>query len=249
MVTSLLHEIAHSRIASLRGYKLYEISLMPYGAVINCNTNFNSKDNIYIALAGPIFNLLIAVFGVSLWWIFPVTYNYTVFFVKANLLLAVFNFLPIFPLDGSRIVMSLSKNKKRTTQIINGISIGFGIFLLILCVVSIFFVFNINIGILGVFIVYGAILGVNKPTYEQMCKCTFSQKNYAQGVEEKHIFIYENMPLYQILEMQKNSTKLVLHILDSSEKEYYKLQEEALQNILEKNELSCQIGNCLPNKK
>jgi len=59
-----------------------------------------------VALAGPLSNLILAfVFGISLRF-FPQIYSFS-FIVWINILLAVFNLVPIPPLDGSKILFAV----------------------------------------------------------------------------------------------------------------------------------------------
>jgi len=87
---------------------------------INPNNFKNPKKGMAIsALAGPVSNLLMATCGAALLGIINYIYynnaaqsitfvemsrNFLYYFVFLNILLAVFNFLPVPPLDGSRIV-------------------------------------------------------------------------------------------------------------------------------------------------
>ena len=67
------------------------------------------KDMIWVGMAGPITNIGLAIFFSVLAKAYP-SPEYSEFFVLAifiNLLLAVFNMIPIPPLDGSRLVMGL----------------------------------------------------------------------------------------------------------------------------------------------
>ncbi|MCS7184191.1 MAG: site-2 protease family protein [Patescibacteria group bacterium] len=69
------------------------------------------RDMALVALAGPVTNILIALILISLlkiFLIFEFTVNkeFILNFVRLNILLAVFNLLPIPPLDGSRIFLS-----------------------------------------------------------------------------------------------------------------------------------------------
>lgn len=66
-------------------------------------------DMIWVGLAGPAVNVVLAVAFSRLWW-FPVPPAVSQFVEAAvfiNLLLATFNMIPIPPLDGSRLVMGL----------------------------------------------------------------------------------------------------------------------------------------------
>ena len=104
----LTHELGHYLVAKRSGYKLDSFFLAPYGVSLNYKeANFDSFDEIKIALAGPVVNIFIAIFGVALFWIFPVTYSYSIEIVKQSLILGLFNLLPCYPLDGGRILAGI----------------------------------------------------------------------------------------------------------------------------------------------
>lgn len=76
------------------------------------NLRHPKRDMIWVGLAGPASNLLMAALGafpLRSGWVGPQTLvgALLVSFVVINLVLAVFNFMPIPPLDGSRILMGL----------------------------------------------------------------------------------------------------------------------------------------------
>lgn len=81
------------------------------------------KGMLWVSLAGPVSNLIIAVLTALIWkFIEPQGYIITgiVFFVfRINLVLAVFNFLPVPPLDGSKIFAGLLPS--RYTEVIYNI--------------------------------------------------------------------------------------------------------------------------------
>ena len=100
-----------------------KITLMPYGAMIYGGEKFNRKEGIVIALAGPICNGVLALATFALWWLLPESYVYTQDFLNSNLTLMCFNLLPCFPLDGSRIVLSLCKDKIKALKILKIVGI------------------------------------------------------------------------------------------------------------------------------
>ena len=67
--------------------------------------------NIKIALAGPVINIAVGFFFIATWWIYPEFYAYTDIIVSANLSMALVNLLPIYPLDGGRIIFCFFANK------------------------------------------------------------------------------------------------------------------------------------------
>lgn len=90
-----LHELAHFIVAKKLGYKLNKFYIMPYGVCLNYeNIVFQGNDEFLIALAGPLFNYLLCVICLAIWWLFPITYYYLDYFCFCNLLLATFNILP-----------------------------------------------------------------------------------------------------------------------------------------------------------
>jgi Zn-dependent protease len=71
------------------------------------------RDIIWVGLAGPLANIAFALLLSLIWRIIPLSYLAAIVFEKLiyiNLLLGVFNLIPIPPLDGSRIVMGILPN-------------------------------------------------------------------------------------------------------------------------------------------
>lgn len=107
----LLHELGHYFTAKKKGYALSKFSLSPYGVELSYfQQNMNFRDEFWIALAGPAVNLISAFLVVGLWWIFPISFYFTESFVLISVLLALFNLLPAYPLDGGRIFVSTASN-------------------------------------------------------------------------------------------------------------------------------------------
>ena len=111
-VALILHELAHLWVATSKGYKLKQMYLSVCGLFIKLDEQIEDKDAFLINIAGPSLNLLICVFCMSLFWLAPASYNYLSTFCLSNLALAVFNLIPVYPLDGGKVVKSMFKNQK-----------------------------------------------------------------------------------------------------------------------------------------
>lgn len=137
MTFALIHELAHLAMGLILGFKPDSMSIMPYGFKLNFKVNcieYNKKiqkgnsisiKKILIALAGPITNFLIAlaIFIINkkisngfiiieectrnpLKNIFNI-YNNSEQMIYCNLLIMLFNLIPIYPLDGAKILKEI----------------------------------------------------------------------------------------------------------------------------------------------
>lgn len=133
MVSVLMHEIAHTIMASLLGVKVAEIEILPFGgqAKIEDFTGLDPEQEIYVALAGPVLSLSLAAFF-HFWPPHMGNFNINLF-VTFNAFLGVFNLLPALPLDGGRVlraacstVMGYKKATRRVSNLGKLIAIAIG---------------------------------------------------------------------------------------------------------------------------
>lgn len=112
LLALLLHEMAHLLVAGQRGYSLKQVKLDMFGLAVDLNEKIDDKDQFAINIAGPICNLLLSVFCVATYWLIPSSYIYLNTFCFCNLMLAIFNLLPVYPLDGGKIFRAMIKSDK-----------------------------------------------------------------------------------------------------------------------------------------
>lgn len=167
-----LHEFAHYVVANKLGYDIHSIVFSISGAGLHGNCVFNEKDDIKISLAGPLVNLLMILFLLSLWWIYPTSYLFTYDFFICNISVMCFNLLPIYPLDGGRVLMAILAIKKvdksKVKKAMLFISFVIGLFVLVLFVVSVFYNINYNLLIIGMFMTINSIIHDNNRYYSSV---------------------------------------------------------------------------------
>ena len=160
-LVAVMHEFGHFYASSKLGYKLNRIVLMPYGALISGNLeDVSYKDEALIALAGPLVNVITALFFAGLWWFFPSTYPYTELAFFASVSIAIINLLPCHPLDGGRFLsatLSLFIKRNIAVLITRILGVLIGLLILALFVYSCFTQVNFSVLFFACFILVGAI--------------------------------------------------------------------------------------------
>jgi len=107
-----LHELGHSVVARAKGGYIQDIVLYPFGGAAKIS-NLSTKpiDEIQIALAGPAVSLTLAVIFLP----FTLTHDLG----RLNMALFLFNMLPVFPMDGGRVLragMTINHGRLAATQ-------------------------------------------------------------------------------------------------------------------------------------
>lgn len=110
----LLHELAHSVVARHLGVPIKSITLFLFGGVAELEAEPSSaRVEFWIALAGPAMSLCLAVGFwtleyISMWSGLPATFvEILSYLALVNLVIALFNLLPAFPLDGGRVLRAV----------------------------------------------------------------------------------------------------------------------------------------------
>lgn len=233
-ITVILHEFGHAFVGKSMGYRLNTISLMPYGASLSGNNApFSPKDEVKIAIAGPIVNLIIILILTSLWWFFPSTYSFTQDFYSANVSTILYNLLPIFPLDGGRVLLgALSSKMKRKkafkiTKIIGFIATGF---VFVCFFLSFFSGLNYSLGINALFLLIGLFDDDKSAYYINLQDIDKKTEKLEKGLFLKTIAISENASIYDAYKMLDKNNVNQVYVMD----ENYKVKKSISEGEIEK---------------
>jgi len=142
----ILHELGHSLAARRYGIQTRSITILPIGGVASLEKiPENPKQELVVAIAGPLVNIIIAI---ALWLFLSLTGelnlgvgdveamthinggNFLITLLIMNILLVVFNMIPAFPMDGGRVLralLAMNMSRVKATEWAVNIGKGFAI--------------------------------------------------------------------------------------------------------------------------
>lgn len=133
MVFAFIHELGHLLAGIMCGMKPEKLEIKPYGVSVSFKLfpkDYNIKigksnklevKKILVVLAGPATNLLIIIVSLNL----PLEFFTKLMIIYSNILITIFNLIPIYPLDGGRIaksILSITFGKRKAEKYTNNIS-------------------------------------------------------------------------------------------------------------------------------
>lgn len=186
MLFALIHELGHLLCGVLLGFEAESLKIMPLGFSVQFKTNisdYNKKilkantltlKKLLINLAGPMINLFIILIGISM--------NFNENIIYSNLIILIINLIPIYPLDGGRIMNNILKliiGNKKARIYTNTISNLFVIIITMISSIAIYYYKNIAI-LFALFFIWGLLIKENKKynTYNKIYKAIDKDNNY-----------------------------------------------------------------------
>ena len=144
----ILHEFSHSLVARKRGMPMKGITLFIFGGVAEMGDEPpGAGTELLMAAAGPLASIAIALVFYAFYvlgagGVMPVSVHAVVgYLAMINALLAGFNLIPAFPLDGGRmlraVLWAVKKDLHWATRVSSWVGSGFGFFLIFMGVLNI----------------------------------------------------------------------------------------------------------------
>lgn len=144
----LAHELSHAVVARRNGIPVNNITLFIFGGVAQLEDEPDTPwKEFKMAIAGPVMSVCLGILFIGLMFVsgalgtplFTVAFGYLGFI---NILLAVFNMLPGFPLDGGRVFRAVlwhfMGSLRRATQVASAVGQVFGWIFIVIGVGSLF---------------------------------------------------------------------------------------------------------------
>jgi Zn-dependent protease/predicted transcriptional regulator len=229
----LLHEFGHALAAQKYNISTKDITLLPIGGVARLEKlPEDPKQELWVAFAGPLVNvgiflvltLVISVTGTPFLEIENFEINaatFLVFLASSNLILALFNLLPAFPMDGGRVLrafLAIRMPRAKATRIAGGIG----------QLMAILFVFyglfsNPVLVLIGIFIFLGAAAEVKHTQQESLLK----------GYQVKDAL----MTNFELLEFDAPLSKAIEKLLNSQTTHFVVVKADVALGTLSKNEI------------
>ena len=177
---SCFHEYAHAWMAKRLGYSPIKVSAGLFGGTLHLKEGYTKPaDGLLIHSAGPFVNLCIGLAGffalkTTGWdWIYDL--------VAANLVLALFNLMPFYPLDGGKLVgiyITHFLGYKKAYIISRTFSV----------------IFSVSLFLLGLYLVQYNIVN--------LLICALAINLYMAGREDSKYSFYRLMSIYTALEKE-----------------------------------------------
>jgi Zn-dependent protease/CBS domain-containing protein len=226
-----LHEFGHALMAKRFNFKTKYITLLPIGGLAQMEKlPDDPRQELLVAIAGPLVNVAIALA------LFPFIgsaaidteelssislANFPVYLFTVNIILAVFNLLPAFPMDGGRVLralLSFKMDRAKATRI----AAGLGQFMALGFVFAGLF-YNPFLVLIGIFIFLGAQ----------------AENNMVQHQSQLRGYLVEDVLMtdFHVLSPDDPLSKPANLLLDSQSTDFIVTQDAKIVGILSRSEL------------
>ncbi len=154
LLAVFFHETGHLLCMWAKGIPPKKIKLIPTSVQITAPTISSFKNDIAVSICGPLANLVIFL---TLYLNFYIYKNYSVLiFALINLIIALFNLLPLKGLDGGKILhclISLKSGSEKADKALSLVTLAFSLCVIFLAVyLSFNKIFNISLYIIAIYL-------------------------------------------------------------------------------------------------
>lgn len=163
MFFSLLHELGHIIVGIMLKMKLEKIEILSCGFSSSFkanlrdykykikNANLLTLKNLIIAMAGPVVSIIMVIIFTYI----DIQYITKQEAIYSNLLIAIFNLIPLYPLDGGRIIkgiLHIEFGREKSESIVSNVSRMTIVILTIISSIAVYCLKNVAIFLICIFL-------------------------------------------------------------------------------------------------
>ena len=234
-----LHEISHLIVVKIMNIRTGDFRLHCLGATLEIKDydSLSLKEQIVICLAGPVFNILMSIIFFIIFYFFR--NDFLLMIMEVNLALAVFNIMPMYPLDGFKLLVSIFSLKLsciHANKVSNAISYIVNI---IFIIISMLFLIHRNIS--GIFIIIICCFSIFKTFKDRknimytVMESLFKKQNLItrkKYMKTKSISVFWGETVVNLLKVLEKDRFHIFYVLDENMRLVYILREDEFIEIL-----------------
>jgi stage IV sporulation protein FB len=234
-VLVLIHEMGHVAAAKSYGWRIRAIELLPFGGVAQTEEwgTVSAKEEVVVALAGPFQHvamiLISLLFYEAGWW----TRDWTQYFIHGNVMIACFNLLPIYPLDGGKVIQA-GLSLLFPFRICIDITLWISSFLSLMLAAAALFWFKqgilIHLFLISLFLLYSNLMALKQRRYQFMRFLLSRTRPRISAKPVKKITVNGNTELKKVVRCFYKERYHIVEVTDEKGNVIGFLAEETLLN-------------------
>lgn len=210
-VVVFFHEIGHACAAVYYKWRIKSITILPFGGMLETDEygNRTLKEDLHVIIFGPLQHLWMFLVSYILFLAGIIEYNTFITFTYINGAICLFNLLPVWPLDGGKLLfllLSLRYSFLQSHRIALQFSVGASFVLLVTFIA--FGQFSLNIVIILAFILFSISIEWRQRQYVFMR--FLLERHYGKNQEVmklKPITVDENERVNSVLQLFQRGYK------------------------------------------
>ena len=205
-ISVVLHELGHALMARRYRLSVRSITLFALGGVAEIDgESMNPVQELLVAVAGPVVSLALAILSALVWWHSPwvVLGLLALHLALTNGMMAVFNLLPGYPMDGGRVLRAvlwfLTDEELPSARVASRVGRACGWMLILAGIAYVVgtgdLISGTWIGLIGYFLSRSAIIGYRQLVLQR----TLSGVSVADLMQRAYRAVTPEMPLDQFV--------------------------------------------------
>ncbi|WP_079509902.1 M50 family metallopeptidase [Mesobacillus jeotgali] len=244
-----VHEIGHGAAASFFSWRIKKIALLPFGGVAEMDEHGNRplKEELIVVLAGPLQHIWLMGLSYLLFiaGVFPEKWHQL--FMEYNIMILIFNLIPIWPLDGGKLMfILLSMNTSFQEAHLRTLNVSIGILVIFAASLLAIAPLTLNVWVIIGFLAFSLYFEWKQRRFTFMR--FLMERHYGSKLdlrELKPISTSENEMVGQVLEKFQRGCKHPIIVKRQNGKEMIMDENELLHAFFSEKLLTAKIGDLL----